>query len=125
MKKLGSLMVAATASATMLMVSAPPASAACNDYLLCVFQYHDYDGGELFTSNTNTNWDYLGNPYAFRFMNDKMSSAKNRTSRTYSHVYQHDSFEGYDYCIPPATNRPNVNNDIENKSSSHTYASGC
>lgn len=125
MKKLSSVVAAAAACASAVVVSAPPASAACNDYLLCVFQFHDYEGAELFTSQSNSNWDYLGNPYAFRYMNDKMSSAKNRTSRTYSHVYQHDSFNGYDYCIPPATNRSNVNNDIENKSSSHQYASAC
>lgn len=126
MKRLGRMLALAVAGAASLTVATPVgASAACNDYFLCVFQYHDYDGGELFTSQSNSNWDYLGNPQAFRFMNDKMSSVKNMTSRTYAVVAQHDNLEGYNYCVTPGARRPNVSNYIENKSSSHQFFSEC
>jgi len=94
-------------------------------YFLCVYQLHDYEGDQLFTSQSNTNWDYLGNPAAFRNMNDKMSSVANTTSRTYAIVAQHDDLGGYQYCVTPGARRPNVNNDIENKSSSHKFVSSC
>lgn len=119
------LLAGAMGAAGLTFASASAASAACDDYFLCVYQYHDYEGGALFTSQSNSNWDYYGNPTAFKFMNDKMSSVKNRTSRTYAIVAEHDNLEGYQYCVTPGANRPNVNNEIENKSSSHQFFSAC
>ncbi|MGL5826209.1 MAG: peptidase inhibitor family I36 protein [Nocardioides sp.] len=106
--------------------SAAPANAACTgSYFLCIYQYTDYDGAELLTSNSNTNWDYLGNPYAFRYMNDRMSSVKNTTGRTYATISVHDDGGGYDYCVVPRATRETVSDKINDKSSSHLFRSGC
>jgi hypothetical protein len=110
------------------LVSAAPASATphCNSYgFLCIFQFHDYTGGEYDTQQSEQNWDGGGAGAAASFMNDKMSSVANRTQQTYGHVFQHDNYEGFDYCVRPNREIPNVSNDIENKSSSHNFAAGC
>jgi hypothetical protein len=121
-------LAAGVALAAATVVAASPASAApgCDgSYFLCVYQYQSYGGAQLFTSQSNNNWDWIGNPYAFRFMNDKMSSVVNTTGRTYAIVAQHDNLDGYQYCVPPGAYRPTVNSDIDNKSSSHQFVSSC
>ncbi|MGL5826207.1 MAG: peptidase inhibitor family I36 protein [Nocardioides sp.] len=106
--------------------SVAPANAACTgSYFLCIYQYTDYDGAELLTSNSNTNWDYLGNPYAFRYMNDRMSSVRSTTSRTYARISVHDNGGGYDFCVKPGKDLDTVPDKINDKSSSHQFRDRC
>jgi hypothetical protein len=116
----------AAVGATTLVAAPANATAHCNGYgFLCIFQFHGFTGKEYDTQQSEMNWDGGGAGAAANFMNDKMSSVANQTERTYGHVFQHDNYQGYDYCVRPNIEITNVNNDIEDKSSSHNFAAGC
>lgn len=102
------------------------ATAHCStSYFLCVFEHSNYGGAKLQTSQSNSNWDYLGNPYAFRYMNDKDSSAANSTSRTYARVYEHDTQSGGSYWVRPQQEISYVGDAYNDEGSSHKFYSAC
>jgi hypothetical protein len=126
--RIRSLLSAALLGSASLVVVAAPAQATphCStSYFLCVFENRDFGGALLQTSQSNTNWDYLGNPAAFRRMNDEDSAAANSTTRTYARIYEHDGYTGGSYCVRPQQEIAYVGDGYNDEGSSHRFLSAC
>lgn len=94
-------------------------------YFLCLYENADAGGSILRSSQTTANYDYIGNPYAIRYMNDKASSGTNSTDRTYPRVWEDDSYSGSSFCLTPGRSYPQFGSGINDKSSSHRFYSSC
>jgi hypothetical protein len=126
MRAMLSASVLTVASAGALTVaSAGAASAACTDYFLCVWKGANRTDSAFYSSISNSNWDYLGNPAAIRNMNDEDSSAQNNTERTYARVWQDDNYTASSYCVRPGEYKYYVGDSHNDRGSSHRFYSSC
>lgn len=125
--KIAALVSATVVAAITLSPSAAQATTHCpsGEYgFACIFEDHGFGGKEIQTESSNDNWDY-GLTGAFNYMNDKMSSVADNTAHTYTYVHEDKNYKGYHYCVKPGTEISNVNNNIDDKSSSHNFKSSC
>lgn len=100
-----------------------PAVAAdpCDAGHACFYQNVAYDGTHFETEIASSNWDWAGNIYAMRFLNDRDSSVDNNW-RTYPVTwYKHDSYSGYIHCLSPGVAMRSYPAE-DNQGSSHKAA---
>lgn len=93
--------------------------------LLCVFSGDTATGERLETSQSNNNWGWIGNPYAFRTMKNDDESAYNTPggSPAYAFVYYGTDYTGSYYCMDFGQYRRTLSSP--NNAESHKFTSGC
>ena len=121
---------AALVGVALLMVNAASAqgsqvASGCDSGMACFYQNTYYGGTHFETSIASSNWDWPGNIWAMRYLNDRDSSVVNYWGTYPVTWYRHDSYSGYIHCLSRGVAMKSYTSEDDQGSSHRAAGSSC
>lgn len=106
-----------------LPATANAAMSDCPAGSFCAWEAENYGQTRMGATIASSNWDYIGNPSAWKALNDDDDSTYNRWETKSVSIFEHDSYIGYRLCTSVGSSRSSYT-FADDQGSSHKNDNG-